>query len=147
MTERESSSPLARGLCWVQGIYFLVTGLWPLVSIATFQQATGKKTDHLVTGREGDHWLVNTVAALIIAIALVLLLAAWRRRIPLEVVALGCTSSLALMTIDVVYVVRRTIPPVYLIDAVAEVVLLGLWCCVLWQRIGRQSLSGTTFAE
>ena len=43
---------LAVWLCWVQGAYFLVTGVWPLVSIRSFQAVTGKKTDHLATGSE-----------------------------------------------------------------------------------------------
>jgi hypothetical protein len=48
---------------------------------------TGPKTDHLVTGRESDHWLVMTVGVLITAVAVTLLVAAWRRHVPLEV---GC---------------------------------------------------------
>ena len=33
-------------LCSVQGLYCLITGVWPLVSIDTFQAVTGPKTDH-----------------------------------------------------------------------------------------------------
>src|SRR5437773_3974332 len=76
-------------LCWVQGTYYLVTGVWPLVSIETFQMVTGHKTDHLPTGREADHWLVMTVGTLITAIALAILLAAWRRRPSPEVIVLA----------------------------------------------------------
>ena len=43
--------------CWIQGLYFAMTGLWPLINIETFQMVTGRKTDHLVTGFEADHWL------------------------------------------------------------------------------------------
>ena len=46
-------------LLWIQGLYYLMTGVWPLVSIETFQTVTGRKTDHIVTGREADHWLVQ----------------------------------------------------------------------------------------
>jgi hypothetical protein len=28
---------------WIQGVYFAVTGIWPLVSIETFQKVSGKK--------------------------------------------------------------------------------------------------------
>ena len=96
-------------LCSIQGLYCLVTGVWPLVSIDTFQAVTGPKTDHLVTGREGDHWLVNTVAVLVTANALVLLLAAWRNRPTPEVVLLAVGSALGLFAIDVVYVARDVI--------------------------------------
>jgi protein-S-isoprenylcysteine O-methyltransferase Ste14 len=67
-------------MLWIQGAYFLVTGVWPLVSIRTFVLVTGPKTDHLPTGRESDHWLVLTAGVLITAIGLALLTAAWRRR-------------------------------------------------------------------
>src|SRR3954470_20255740 len=84
-------------LLWVQGIYYLVTGVWPLVSIETFQMVTGRKTDHLVTGREADHWLVMTVGVLITAIACTLLVAACRRKYPVEVAVLAVASALGLI--------------------------------------------------
>jgi hypothetical protein len=114
-------------LLWFQGVYFAVTGIWPLVSIETFQMVTGRKTDHLVTGREGDHWLVMTVGVLIVAIALPLLVAAWRQTRPLEVVVLAMGSSIGLTGIDILYVSRGAIPPIYLADAVVEVFLLLAW--------------------
>src|SRR4051794_17610666 len=60
-SEATASATLFTALLWLQGLYYLVTGVWPLVSIETFQTVTGWKTDHLVTGRESDHWLVMTV--------------------------------------------------------------------------------------
>ena len=114
-------------LCAVQGVYYLVTGVWPLVSIDTFQMVTGPKTDHLVTGRESDHWLVNTVAVLVTSNALVLLLAAWRNRPSPEVVLLAVGSALGLTAIDVVYVARDVIRPIYLADAALEIVFVVAW--------------------
>src|SRR5437588_7064962 len=73
-------STLFPALLWVQGLYYLVTGAWPLVSIETFQMVTGPKT---------DHWLVVTVGVLITAIAVALLVAAWRRRNPPEIAVLA----------------------------------------------------------
>lgn len=128
---------LFTGLLWVQGLYYLVTGLWPLISIETFQMVTGRKTDHLVTGRESDHWLVMTVAVLIVAVAITLLLSAFRRRQPMEVAVLALTSAIGLTAIDVIYVSRGTIAPIYLADAVLEVILIALWILVL----SRQSRS------
>src|SRR5438270_11614006 len=51
------ASALMTVLYLVQGVYYLLTGVWPLVSIDTFQMVTGPKT---------DLWLVQTVGALII---------------------------------------------------------------------------------
>ncbi len=89
--------------------YFALTGLWPLVSIKTFQTVTGQKTDHLVTGQEADHWLVNTVGALVTANAVVFLAAAWSRRRTVDVAILGVSTATALTAIDAVYVARGTI--------------------------------------
>ncbi len=121
-------------LCLAQGLYYFVTGVWPLVSIETFQMVTGRKTDHLVTGRETDHWLVMTVAVLIVAIAVPLLLAAWRRSEPLEIAVLAVASALALTGIDVLYVARGTIAPIYLADAAVELILIVGWVLVLSSR-------------
>src|ERR1700704_5676056 len=99
-----ASSELFTGLFWVQGLYYLVTGVWPLVSIETFQMVTGPKTDHLVTGREADHWLVMTAGVLITAIAVAVLVAAWRRQNPMEVAVLAVASAFGLTAIDVIYV-------------------------------------------
>lgn len=121
----------ATTLCWIQGVYFFVLGVWPLISIETFQAVTGKKTDHLVTGRESDHWLVNTVGALVAANGLVFLLSAWRQRVPVEVAVLGITTAIALTAIDVIYVFREVILPVYLIDAVIEVLFIAGWAALL----------------
>src|SRR4029079_6858742 len=129
VVDDHSIARLFHMLCSVQGLYFLATGIWPLVSIETFQLLTGPKTDHLPTGSEADHWLVNTVAVLVIAIGLALLTAAMRRP-STEVVVLGAASALGLLAIDGIYVSRQVIPPIYLADAAAEVILVIGWMWV-----------------
>jgi hypothetical protein len=132
--EPNSQSPrLAIWLAWIQGLYFFVLGVWPLVSIQTFQAVTGKKTDHLVTGRESDHWLVNTVGVVVAAIGLVLLLAAWRRRVSLDAATLAIACAVGLASIDVVYVIRGAILPVYLVDAAIETAFAVAWLGCLRQ--------------
>ena len=123
---------LAAAVVGGQGLYYTVTGVWPLISIESFQWVTGRKTDHLVTGNEGDHWLVMTVGALITVIGVTLLLAAWRGNRSLEITALAMLSAVALTAIDVIFVLRGAIPPIYLADAVAEIVLLLGWSIVLF---------------
>src|SRR5437763_16980510 len=93
-------------LAWVQGGYFLLTGVWPLVSIRTFQAVTGRKTDNW-TGREADHWLVNAVGVLVTAVGAALIAAAVRREPTPEIIVLACGSALGLTAIDVIYVARR----------------------------------------
>jgi len=122
---------LAYAILWTQGTYYLLTGVWPLVSIRTFQMVTGPKTDHLPTGREADHWLVMTAGVLITAIGAALLTAAWRRRASPEIVVLAIGAALGLTSIDVIYTAREVIAPIYLLDAAIQLVLIGGWMAAL----------------
>jgi hypothetical protein len=126
-------------LCWVQGIYFLITGVWPLVSIQSFQAVTGRKTDHLVTGSESDHWLVNTVGVLVTANSVVLLAAAWRRRVTIDVATLGIASGMGLTAIDLIYVSRGTISAVYLTDAALESMFVVAWAWA-WRSMSHSAM-------
>ena len=132
--------PLSRILACIQGTYFLVTGVWPLMSIHTFQAVTGPKTDHLVTGLEGDHWLVMTVAVLVVGIGLTLLCAGWRGTKSMEIAVLAIASAAGLAAIDLIYVSRQVIAPIYLLDAAVEAALIIGWCIALVsQRISETS--------
>jgi hypothetical protein len=129
MTVRAETSTFRVTLSWLQGLYFLSTGAWPLVSVESFQRVTGPKSDHLIADppTEADHWMLYTISALIIAISLVILTAAARRRITFDICLLGILSAGALTTIDIVDVARGTIAPIYLADAAVEVVLILAW--------------------
>jgi hypothetical protein len=116
-----------KNLAWAQGAYFFIFGLWPLVSIETFEAVAGEKTDNLVTGLEADHWLVYTVGLLIAVVGATLLVSAWRDAVSLEITLLGGASALALGAIDVVYVARQTILPIYLADAGIEALFVAGW--------------------
>lgn len=108
----------------IQGAYFLVTGIWPLIDIDSFQSVTGPKT---------DLWLVRTVAVLVTVIGVVLVAAARRRYAGPEIALLAVGSALGLAAIDLIYVLSRTIPPIYLADAGAELGLAAGWA-VAWRR-------------
>ena len=109
-------------LCIIQGAYFLATGIWPLISIDTFQKVTGPKT---------DLWLVRTVGILVGVVGAVLLGAGIRGRHTFEIASLAVGCSAGLTLIDVVYVLNRTISRIYLVDAVAEVLLIVGWSLVV----------------
>jgi hypothetical protein len=117
------------GLLLLQGAYYLITGIWPLLSVESFQAVTGPKTDHLQSPHPGeaDHWLVMTVAILVTAIGLGLVVSAVRRRASAEIVTIALTAALGLTMIDVIYVARDVLKPVYLLDAAAEVLLIIGW--------------------
>ena len=116
---------LERGVAAGQGAMYLVTGLWPLVSLRTFERVTGPKV---------DGWLVKTVGVIVASVGPVLLAAARRNRITPEIALLGASCAASLAGIDVVYVSRRRISPIYLADALAELVCIGGWAVGRQQR-------------
>ena len=106
----------------VQGVYYLLTGIWPLVSIRTFMMVTGPKT---------DLWLVKTVGVLVTTIGVTLLVAAGRDEIGVQTLVLAVGSAAALTAIDVIYVAKRVISPIYLADAAPEIALIAWWA-IAW---------------
>ena len=102
----------------LQGLYYFVTGLWPVVEMPSFIVLTGPKT---------DLWLVRTVGGILTICGISMMLAAAMRRISIEigVLALGLAFTLAL--VDIVAVLEGVASPVYLADAVVELALLGFW--------------------
>jgi hypothetical protein len=139
---------------FAQGLFYVVTGLWPVIHLRSFEA---------VAGRKRDRWLVQTTGALIAAIGVSLLVAArdrnraalaepanpddaWRpsddgtpaavgTRPPVAVgtggnravKTMGIASAATLAVADVYFVASGQIPRVYLADAAAEAALIGLW--------------------
>jgi hypothetical protein len=118
-------------LCWFQGSYYFATGVWPILHVRSFKWVTGEKTDNLPTRLEADHWLLMTVSALIVAIAVTILAAAWRRTRAVEIAILAVSAAVGLTAIDIVYTMRGVILPIYLLDAAIEIPLILCWCGVL----------------
>jgi len=102
----------------IEGIYYLLTGLWPLLHMPSFLAVTGPKT---------DLWLVQTVGALVLVVGVVLCLSAYHRNYSVEIWVLGGGAALALTCVDVIFVLQRRIPPIYLLDAAVEVALVCIW--------------------
>lgn len=102
----------------IQGIYFFVTGLWPIFSMRTFLLITGPKT---------DLWLVKTVGLILAVIGAVLIYAQRTAGINSAIILLAIGSAAVLTIIEVIYVAKRVISPVYLADAIAELILIGWW--------------------
>jgi hypothetical protein len=98
----------------VQGVFYVVTGIWPLVHMPSFE---------LVTGPKIDHWLVNTVGLLLAAIGASLVTAVRLRQVHAATCVLAIGAALALAAIEIVYVTLRQISGVYLLDAAVEIAL------------------------
>ena len=108
----------------IQGFYFALTGAWAIVSIRTFQMVTGPKT---------DLWLVKTIGAIVLVIGVILIVAGLRGNVSLEIFLLATGTALALTVIDVKYVIKRTISPIYLLDAAVEIVLIAIWIILIFR--------------
>jgi hypothetical protein len=91
-----------------QGAYYIASGLWAVVDRQGFERVTGPKT---------DYWLVRTVGLLAAGIGLTLLLGARGGRPSSETRVLGVVAGASFAAVDLVYVARRRISPVYLADA------------------------------
>ena len=115
--------PILRG----QALYYLGTGLWPLVSLRTFELVTGPKT---------DDWLVRMVGLLAAAIGAALWAGARRSVVAGEIVLLAAGSAASFAAIDLTYVLAGRIPPIYLADAAVEVGLVAA-LAVAWFRAPR----------
>jgi hypothetical protein len=101
---------MLRALGW----YYVVTGLWPLASMRSFEAITGPKR---------DRWLVHMVGLLAAAIGATLISEPGRECRSARRLALASAASFA--AIDFAYVAKRRISAVYLLDGIVEVAFIG----------------------
>lgn len=102
----------------LQGLFWLLTGVWPLVHLPSFIWVTGPKE---------DVWLLYTVSVLIISIGAVLTAAGLRKTVTAEIKWLGVLGAAGLIGIDLRYALADVIRDVYLLDAVVEAGIILLW--------------------
>lgn len=101
-----------RAALQAQGAYYVLTGLWPLVSRRSFEAVTGPKS---------DWWLVQTVGLLAASTGVALIAGARDTRPSGAVCALAGLTALSFAWIDAVHSLRGRISKIYLADAAAEV--------------------------
>lgn len=113
----------------VQGIYYSLTGIWPVLDIDSFMFVTGPKT---------DIWLVKTVGLLSVSIGLTLLLVK-RYRIP---PVLNALSAMSFLVIDVYYALIDRISDIYLADAFVELIFLAGAITILVRQPDDRQVTG-----
>lgn len=101
-----------------EGIYLVVTGVWPLVWMDGFLAATGPKQ---------ELWLVRTVGLLAAIIGSTLLLAAQRESYPTELAFLAVATAFCFLTVDVVGWAAGQLRWTYLLDALVQGAFLLGW--------------------
>lgn len=102
----------------VHGIYYILTGIWPLLDVESFMAVTGPKM---------DIWLVRAVGVVVLAAGSGFLLASLLRAGNRPLILIAAASSLGLAAIDIRYVISGVISTVYLVDAVLQLLLLLVW--------------------
>lgn len=120
---------LFRYLVWTQATYILVTAIWSLVHIESFMAVTGGKT---------DVWLVKTVGALLVPVAISLYFHLFIDTDHRPAVALASLTALAFLCIDVYYALADVISDIYLADAVVELIFLCLWIFFILSKAERR---------
>jgi hypothetical protein len=102
-SEAQAGAQLLSIVSVIQGFYYVLTGVWPLLSRRTFQRVTGPKS---------DFWLVQTVGVVVAVAGVVLMMAAIRKRIMPEIGVLAVGNAAGLAGIDLVYSSKGRISPV-----------------------------------
>jgi hypothetical protein len=100
-----------------QGVYYLLLGLWILVSPDSYQ---------MLTGQQGDVRQVEVIGVLLLVVGGTLCLAAYRKRGSPEVLFLAFGSAAGLTVVDLL-LVYRGLSTIYLLDAVLQVTLVAFW--------------------
>jgi hypothetical protein len=103
---------VARDPLRAQAVYYVVSGLWPVVHLRSFMAVTGPKR---------DTWLVKTFGFSLAALGASMMPRADADRRTQRGFAVG--SALALAAADMFYVARGRISPIYLGDAAVELAL------------------------
>jgi hypothetical protein len=106
-----------RRLAGYQGTFNIVGGLWPLLSIKTFEAVYGPKV---------DRWPEYTVGGLLVTAGVAQVTARGEAELRLARI-LGLGTAATLLAVDLVYVPRGRIRVTYLQDAVCEAAWIAAW--------------------
>jgi|SRR5690606_5608045 len=104
---------------FVQGLYFLITAIWPMLDIESFMKVTGPKT---------DVWLVISVSYLLIPYTLICLRTAFNRNETNQLIKLNMILvSVFLAGVEFYYYLNGTIRWVYAVDGIFQLIFAGWW--------------------
>ena len=107
---------IIKTIFYFQSIYFIVTGVWPIISINTFMAVTGPKT---------DIWLVQMVGLLALAIGCGLLYSSITKKFHTSSTIIILMSCLFFFAIDVYYYMNGALIDTYLADAFLQVIFIS----------------------
>jgi hypothetical protein len=129
----QAAQVFQRRLAWAHGGFHVLSGVWPLVDMGSFERVSGPKV---------DRWLVRTVAGLLVVNGLTQIAATRDRDGLRSARRLGQGTAGVLGAVDLVYGIRGRISRVYLADAVIE--LAWIWAWTHAQATGEDSPGSAT---
>lgn len=109
----------------LQGVYYFITGLWPLIHLSSFLFVTGPKT---------DIWLIKALSLLVVCIGIVLMKASTVRFPSTAINLLAILSALAFTLIDFYYPFTNIISKVYIVDGLIQFSFIITWAVLLIRR-------------
>jgi hypothetical protein len=123
-TSQRDEWPAAAGtLSRAHGLFNIVTGLWPVVHMRSFEAVSGPKV---------DRWLVRTVGGLMAANGVAQLMADdAEQRLSAEI---GLGTSAVLAAVDLRYGATGRISRIYLLDAAVQLAWVAAWSRTLRRR-------------
>mgnify|MGYP006892266651 CR=1 FL=1 len=120
---RRTSSRITT-LAIIHGLYYMISGLWPIIHMESFVAITGPKV---------DYWLVNTVGMLAFFIGSGLLIAGIKKRVPFSLIYIATGTAFGFILIDVIYVWQGILWATYLLDAGLELIFFISWLVFTYQ--------------
>jgi hypothetical protein len=107
---------MMKAITLFQSTYYIITGLWPVFHIVSFEKLTGKKT---------DKWLVQQVGLLAAGTGIALLAVSYSdKRI------IGMLAAAAFILIDFYYPLVGRISKIYWIDGAIQLTIVFLWVII-----------------
>ena len=106
----------------IHGSYIFLTAIWPLVDVESFMIVTGYKT---------DIWLVKTVGALLLPIALCMLVHVIIETDYRPAIVLSMSTATAFVAVDFYYALNDVIGDIYLVDGFIELMFLLSWIYIV----------------
>jgi hypothetical protein len=114
-----------RALVIIQGSYYMITALWPLIHIESYMSFVGPIS---------DIWLAKTVGTMVIAISATMFFHLSLKTDHRPLILLGLASSLAFAYTDTYYTFTGTLSSIYLLDAAAETLFMISWIILAFKR-------------
>ena len=111
----------ASDLALAQGLFNVVGGAWPVVSLRSFEWVYGKKK---------DVFLQKTVGGLLLSIGLMQLTGRESEQELAVARRLGIATALTLLAVDLIYIPKGEMRKTYIQDALCEIGWIAAWAKV-----------------